>query len=403
MYEFSYVTLFYGYMIVIIMSVIYVFKHPQMNIVPKIIMSLMIGILVYILLSSQWATYVRTSYIHRSTEPVLPVGSGWSFYLDKGRRTGNVYYTRHMRGELSDGYFGSGTMIKEVQKVLKKENKTLFSYPSIENGTLGGWIASGSHGSGGTLWKTSFGKITVWNMNTDSIFETDVNSIFGKDKYIEDCKKYVILQVQVIPHDDVFCSKYAYKVNTVEDCHHFLNEPSYLRMIQIGKRGKMALMWTPYKHNPLEHNDPHFVSRIGLYVQSDILSMYQSSNSRNKDWFDFPVECKKNFISKILLSKANKFTIEPPLLLTPIGFLYKNFEFFIFETVSAKQLHDFTEKLCDLFACKLHGRCELRCGKNLLFLDFVIGIKDCHIPILECIKQTFGNAKIRLHRGKYQI
>ena len=140
-----------------------------MHIVPKITMSFMIGILVIIGLSSQWATYMRTSYIHRSNEPVLPVGSGWSFFLDKGRRKGNVYYTRHMRGELSDGYFGSGTMIKEVQSILKKQNKTLFSYPSIENGTLGGWIASGSHGSGGTLWKTSFGKITVWDTNLSLI------------------------------------------------------------------------------------------------------------------------------------------------------------------------------------------------------------------------------------------
>ena len=90
MYEFSYVTSFYGYIFVIILSVIYVTKHPRMHIVPKIVMSLMIGILIYILLSSQWGTYMRTSYVHRSNEPILPVGSGWSFFLDKGRRKGNI-------------------------------------------------------------------------------------------------------------------------------------------------------------------------------------------------------------------------------------------------------------------------------------------------------------------------
>lgn len=111
----------------------------------------------------------------------------------------------------------------------------------------------------------------------------------------------------------------------------------------------------------------------------------------------------RSFVNRIALSDANRFTLEPPLLLTPVGLLYKNFELFVFVSVDAATLHALAESLCDLFTSTLHGRCELRCGKTLLFLDFVLAVGDAHAHVFACVRRIFGDGvRVALHRGKYQ-
>lgn len=398
MYHLYYIVIVVVYVCIVISLLKNIFVHKD---IPHKIVVFICIICVSRLLTD--GILLRTITIARPCQKLLPIGSGWSFYLDKGRRQGQLFYTRFLRGKLPNQRYGSGTFIKEVQNDLRKCGMTLFSYPSIENGTLGGWIASGSHGSGGNLWKSSFGQIKVWDTEANIFFETDV-SLFGKQKSIHECRKYIILEVEVHPHEDVYCSKYAFKINTKNDCDHFLNQQSYLRIMQLGQRGKMGLLWMPYNYSENERKDPYFASQISLYLQADILSVFQNSNSRHKDWFDFPVENSKNFVSKIKLSDANKFTVEPPLLLTPIGLLYNNFEFFIFVSIDAQKLHILTDRICDLFTYQIHGRCELRCGSTILFLDFVLSRKDTYDCILDCIHEILGSdVEIRLHRGKYQI
>ena len=108
----------------------------------------------------------------------VPVGGGWSFFLNKTPLVGRPIYAS--RGLRASGRFGAGTRIKTLQKRLVRSGQTLYSYPSIENGTLGGWIASGSHGSGGTLWKPSIGSILVRDLRTQEEFVTDPKRIFHR-------------------------------------------------------------------------------------------------------------------------------------------------------------------------------------------------------------------------------
>lgn len=350
------------------------------------------------------STSLRTIESSRHRGPILPVGSGWSFFLDKNRRKGRLVDTSHMSGQMPNGRWRAGTRIKDIQKHLRNTGKTLFSYPSIENGTLGGWIASGSHGSGGTLWKSSIGKIRVRDLQTSRTFETDANELYSKDKTLDECDGYMILDVEVLPHDDVWCNKYVFKVLHEDDCRHFFEADSYLRMLQLGRRGAMALMWVP-KFCETSHVDPHFGSQTALYLQADIASIFQSSDARKTSWFHFPIEAKHKFSSLIRLSDANMFTPEPYFLWTPLGLLYKNFEFYIFVEVSSTLLWSVSQTICDAFTTRFHGRCELRCGKNLLFLDFVVHKDDCHHDVYRMVRSLFDDksVRIRLHRGKFQF
>ena len=311
-----------------------------------------------------------------------------------------------MSGLQENGRWGSGTRIKDIQAYFRKYDHTLSSYPSIENGTLGGWIASGSHGSGGTLWKSSFGQVTVKDLVTNSVMDTDPADIFDKRRTISDCRRYFILDVEVKPVPNAWCKKIAYKMNSEDDADRFLTTPTYLRLLQIGRRGILALIWIPLpdEDRSMTHVDPHFGSQFGLWMQADVLSILQSSSARSQEWFDWPVEPQENFVSRIKLSDANAFTTEPPVLLSPIGLIFVNFEVFVLDyTISSHTLWTLSNALSDLYTSCLYGRCELRCGESIVFIDVVIK-RTCNArPIFETIFKTLGAVDIRLHRGKAQV
>lgn len=385
----------------------------------KFLFAVIILILVFICVNAEFGTLLRAQSIGRSIpvqgmqaepvlqpvrEPLQAVGGAWSFFLNKNRAK-NVLFTHHMKGRYPSGRWGAGTYIKDVQKYLKKENKTLTSHPSIENGTLGGWIASGSHGSGGTLWKSSFGSIRVWNQLTNEIFESDPKQIFNDQVSMQETQQFIILDVEVKPVDDVWTQKYVFKMNSVENAQTFLEKDSYLRMLQIGARGIMGLMWIPPEDDDFSHVDPHFFSQKGLWLQADVMSIFQNSASREKDWFDWPIEPQKNYQSKIKLSDANKFTPEPPLLLTSIGLAFVNFEIYVLDySIDSIILFSLANALCDVFRDKCQGRCELRCGKTKVFLDIVVLRGTDPAPLFATVKQELGEGiEIVLHKGKAQV
>lgn len=337
---------------------------------------------------------------------MIPVGAGWSFYLNKSHVNGKVLLTHDMAGLQSNGRWGSGTRIKDVQKSLTSSGLTLTSYPSSESGTLGGWIASGSHGSGGTLWKSNFDRITVKDLYTGQTFDAHVKDIFNDRKTIDEQHRYLIMDVEIYPVENVWCKKQAYKINEIADVAFFLKTESYLRMVQVGKRGIMGLLWTPLDVDPdtIDHTDPHFGSQVGLWIQADLLSIVQSSKSRYEDWFEFPVEPKRNFTSKIRLSDANAFTCESPNVATPIGLLFRNFEVFVLEyTITDDVLFKLCNAIADVFTLHVNGRCEVRCGKSKLFLDFVVLRTDNFTAIFETILSVLGPVEIVLHKGKAQV
>ena len=336
------------------------------------------------------------------------VGGGWSFFLqrysvDPDR---DVIFDTKSGIFLSDPTLGdvwhAGSTLYKVQNHYKQSDETLFSHPSIRSSTLGGWIMSSSHGGGGSLWKSSFGNIYVTDMETGEGIVVS-KQFFTDEKSIEELSRYMIRYVTILPSKDVWCTKQVYKMNSLSEYESFLEEETLLRMIQIGKRGMMSLLWTPKKED-LKHKDPHFFSREGLWIQADVLSIFQSSSSRKKEWFSWPVEPIRNWKSNVKLSTANDFTPPPLPFLTWIGLFFTNFEVFLFRKLEAKELMGFCEGLSDLFLSEFGGRCELRYSQSgKLFLDFVVYRWSNIRPLFVFLHSYFQDEPIALHRGKHQV
>lgn len=302
------------------------------------------------------------------TGDLVPTGSGWSFFLNKTGVPGVPVYAPS--GLQPSGRWGAGTLIKYLQAHLTSKGLTLSAYPSIEGGTLGGWIASGSHGSGGTLWRPNFAKILVKDLRGDrGTFLAEPKEIFPKTATIEECRRWLILEVEITPHENVICKKEAEKMMREEDYDDFIERPSFLRLLEIGQRGVMRLMWVPATADDkkeIHRHDPHFFSREGLWIQADLLGFVQSADTKDKDWFAFPVEPKQNFTSLVRLAEASTFTIEPSFVTTPVGLLVRDFEIFVHSyQPNGIGLMKLVESLRDLFETSVWGRCQLRLGKDI--------------------------------------
>ena len=169
-------------------------------------------VIVTILLLTTTQKASRLSATYESQH--VPAGGGWSFFLNKQALRGRPVYAKS--GLQTSGRWGAGTKIKDLQAALVRDGLTLSSYPSVQNGTLGGWIASGSHGSGGTLWKSNFGDIVVRDLRSGHEFTTRPKALFHRRARIDECRRYLILEVQVTPHANVWCKKLARKMATAD-------------------------------------------------------------------------------------------------------------------------------------------------------------------------------------------
>jgi hypothetical protein len=361
--------------------------------------------------------YSSLDEVREAGEWVVPVGGGWSYFLSRTFPGAPVLFTSRTKGLLQNGRWGAGTAIHEVQSYLTSRGLTLTSHPSVLSGTLGGWIFSGSHGSGGSLWKSCIGTITVYDQLDGQMVTASPKAFFGDGKSVAVQRRYIILEVEVLPVPNVWCEKQVFKVNTIGDARRFLDDESYLRLMLVGARGIMGLLWVPFTkplavHNPLlqpfydHHIDPHLGSMTGLWIQADALSMYQSSRARNEEWFSFPVEPRENFNAQIRLSEANHFTPTPNGASSWIGLLHTNFEVFLqYPGLTPELLLVLVNRLADLFTHQVTGRCELRYGgSGKLFLDFAcLNYKLRYTPIFETIRDVLGDVSVALHKGKHCV
>ncbi len=382
-------------LVLAIVLCVYVRRHPLYRIAAVVLL------IVTATVVSVYQRNFRVSATNKGQQ--VPVGSGWSFFLNKHRLQGLPVFAPS--GRQTSGRWGAGTKIKHLQRALLKEGLTLSSYPSIENGTIGAWIASGSHGSGGTLWKPNFGQLLVRDLETDDEFMTDVKTLFHKEASIADCRRYLILEVEITAHPNVWCKRVADKMKTEIDYRSFMVEPSYLRMLQIGQRGIMRILWLPLKAGEEDGTDiyPVSVSQLAFWLQADIFSILHSANAKDKDWFNWPVRPRKRLLSRIRLSDANRFTQEPSALTSPIGLFWVNFEVFVLQyNATPEGLHQISEALRHLFET-LRGRCELRLGANILFLDFNVARSVDTRRIFDLLHGFLHPNKIVLHRGKAQV
>jgi hypothetical protein len=298
-------------------------------------------------------------------------------------------------GEFEIEHFGAGTTISTVQRVLRSRGQTLAGTPSISTATLGGWIFSGSHGSGGELWTPTVKSITVYDQSSGrTLRDVPKRLCFGDDRTIDEQRKYMILSVRVSPVDDVLVQRSAFDVVDISSARRFMSKDTHLRMIFVDSSQALAFTWT---------RTTGLSSETGPSLCPPWLAVILPSFASRR----LP---RSSFCRVQRLSSANDFAPTPPLLGDAFAFLFVNFELFIRRTLSADTLILLVRELRELFSCgEAVGRCEVRYGKGKLFLDFALRRRLLHTlerdiaRVVERVRRVFGvDVSISVHKGKYQ-
>ena len=358
---------------------------------------------------------------------VTPVGGGWSFFLAKSPVRGPRVVLDGLRGPCgycrpndtpgSIRYF-AGTTLDDLLRDLARRKLTLASTPSHGTITLGGWIGGCAHGSGGTLWTPTTGRVTVLDQATGEQHDVsydDRKRHFGMSRYVMR-PQYIITEVEVLPIGNVWTQLAVRRMRTEDEVYWWLAERSRLRCIFTGKRGSMMMLWIDAKApKPWrccatnEHVDPHCCSRECRYFQADLLSVLQPALRAGAKWFDWPTEPQKNWDGKTPLSNANKFSPTISALAMAIATFYCNFEVFV--RISEAQMRPVLLTMLLRRLQRYHidhgGRTETRFGvyngNGKLFLDFSTPYNALAISeALRVLGDTFGrDRKMAFHPGKF--
>ena len=354
------------------------------------------------MINSSVNKYIRAGPFKRETNEYKSIiGGGWSHFLQKNGSVNASFDRTH--GQVTDNWWRAGTTIGQVQKTLQKQGRTFASHPSIKTSTLGGWIFSNSHGSGGTLWTPQFKRIKILDQNNNQESIVTPKILFNSHRTLQEQRRYIIKEVEIQHVENVWTLKTAMKMKNEGDVHTFLTDPSYLRLAQIGRRGTLFILWKPCNCENIYniHTDPHFFSKPSLWFQADVLSAWQGK-SKSEDWFDFPIESQDKWTSYVKLNVANDFTPSPIAFLGSFAFSYKNFEVFVDIRVTSKLVYTVCRAI-EVIMIKVKGRCELRCAANKLFLDFGVPTSADTGIIFRSLKKIIGNMPIQLHKGKAQV
>lgn len=342
---------------------------------------------------------------------VVVVGGGWSFYLQRSGPSTPIMFTHGVAGKLSgdveNNRWAAGTTIRSVQSALVAMGKTLPTFPSVPSATLGGWVFSGSHGSDGTLSVPPFTRVRVYDTRSKTSLDVRPGEVFHSEVSVAEQRRYVVLDVEIVPVDNVWTRRVVYKVRSEDDVLWFLRQPSLLRMLQVGRRGTLALVWEPSTTPPAEDSRTFGDAPLALWWQADVLSLRQTSNALDSDWFDWPM-APRDELSNVYgtLANANDFTPLPPLALAPIAFAYTNFEVFVrIPLLSARTLLRLCNEMSLLFEERVRARCEVRYSvSGMLFLDFGCASAGLDVrPVFELLQSVFGPVRVALHKGKMQV
>lgn len=325
-----------------------------------------------------WGAAPTAEEVRGMKAPVYAVGGGWSSYLQH-QAPGEVVFTHKMRGEYAPNVWGAGTTIEEVQATLRTRGQTLSGHPSILTATLGGWIFSGSHGSGGTLWKPSIDHVTVWDQVARRTIKGRPKRFFNDSKTEAEQRRYLILDVRITPVPNVWCQRTAFAVTTTADAQRFLTDPSYLRLIFVNRHAATCLLWTPDVHRSSTPLIPAY-----------LLSFPGA----------LPLPSPAYWNTRQRLSDANAFGPDPPLLVNAVALAVTNFELFVFTELTDTLLL----QLCDahkILFKTLQGRLDIRYGPGKLFLDYaIVGSSSA---VFATLKPLLGDVRMVLHKGKAQV
>lgn len=319
----------------------------------------------------------------RSRARGIPVGRGWSFVLGKSTRNVDAFTTLP-KGHVVDQWWHAGTTIAEVQRHLRSQGQSLAGHPSLLTATLGGWIFTSSHGSGGTLWTPAFKRVKVLDHQDGDREQTlsHKREAFGDAYTIADQRRYTIVQVEVQGVPNVLCERRIAALDTVTAAKTWLTTPSHLRLAFVDRRGGTGLVWTPASGGASSWGLPAWLVSVLPFVPWSTVARTRHMH----------------------LDQANAFAPTPPLWwATACTLLYTNVELFVYVTMDATMLVQLTHELTEVHK-RLGGRTDLRYGPGKLFVDLAVSRWTRLRPIFETIARVVGtDERVAVHKGKFPV
>ena len=327
-------------------------------------------------------------------------GSGWSFLLRRHWPTSSTLSTRPLAGRTpaqlalfspdeTCEWWGAGTTIAVLQRDLVARGLTLAAHPTLKGGTLGAWIATGAHGSGGTLWTPAFSEAFLVDREKNTVLRIRDPKRFSG--FVQEPQRYIVVEVCIRPVDDVDCMREAFDIRNIEHARTFLSNPTYLRLIFVDAEASLAYIWRPLKTED-ERSHPR-QARIPPWLAT-LLPSKRSAKLPREEWR-----------TRMRLSEANNFAPDPPMWSTWAMLWYLNFEVYASIPPTPNLLLGCCETLQRLFQSRpdLKGRCEIRCGKSIMIFDFAMRSRD-HAPLIDALRSVLGPRVVfTLHRGKAQV
>jgi len=354
---------------------------------------LVVGACAYVLAAARGFTRRRVAVVCASTpEGALLEGAGWSWHLSHAWTSRPTVSTRSLRGHATedDGveWWGAGLTIREVQSELAKRGETLAGHPSLLAATLGGWVATGSHGNGGALWSPAIGRVRTFDLRTRQ----------GRTwprkppvDFFSDAGRQLVLSVELLPVPNVVCLREAFDVSTEEDVRRFLAPTTHLRLLFVDSMGSLAFIWSK-----VEADDPPAPPRSLLVVPPWLASLLPPRVSRCLP--------RRRWTRLMTLEEANAFAPDPPFWSAAFMSCVRNMEFVIDNVALAPPLLlRVAGELRDVFASgACRGRCELRCGGTRLYVDVALFSLD-PTPLVAALSRALPNGRFSMHRGKVPV
>jgi hypothetical protein len=341
------------------------------------------ALLAYVLVFSlfEWPRRLgRAGYVPTPGAPPVVLGGGWSWVLRRRACPANAIACR--RGPAGrPGWWHAGTTIGELQRALAREGRTLAGHPSISSATLGGWIASGSHGSGGSLWTPTMGRIVVDGGRT----------LPSKAHFAEGM---VVREVEILSVPNVMCERRLAYLEGVEDVReHLFRVPTHLRAVFVDRSSALAVTWTttPDGAPPAAGAWPE-LPPLWLLM---LLPAAARRGLRVERWR-----------RRMTLRAANDFAPPPPFVLaTGLMRLHTNFEIVVTEPTTPELVHRVCRAYRALFASgAARGRMELRFGRTVQFLDFDLAGGGGVGAVFATLREVYGaNCRYALHKGKADV
>ena len=346
---------------------------------------LLLGLYVVVAVwSTHMQRFARAGFWPRCSPACAPVvvGGGWSWVLRRDRACAppNRVVCPAGRVEGTHEWWYAGTTIGAVQNALACEGRTLASHPSILSATLGGWVASQSHGTGGSLWTPALGELVVEHEGT-------YHTLASKQQFTPGM---IIHKVRLHTVDNAACERRSFVVASQHDARQLLMLSTYLRAVFVDRYRSVAFAWVP-----CSTDEP--VTTRESFPPPWLAVILPAWARRTRA---YPPR-------RMTLRDANRFCpIDPPLLLaTPMMISRINFEVFVTYPTSSTLLWNLCQAFEALFASgKVSGRMELRFGASKQFLDF--DVPRTHGDpgaVFECIRSVYGpGVAFTLHPGKEQ-